>query len=154
MRGSITVDNNLDSCCGHSDEAIEVAVIKAQAELYGMEITQKCTKKEKELSSALYENGDFDYIYLSSHGDNCGFENESKTLNMSWTDFGTMVCNSQCLKSEGTFQLLGHNLSIDKLKCFTKLFFKFLTLECLILILRTINHVIIAFVFETKCVIV
>ena len=91
--------------CGHSDETLEVSVIKAQAELYGMEITQKCIQKEKELSSALYENGNFDYIYLSSHGDNCGFENESQSLNMSWTDFGTMVCDSQCLRQEGILML-------------------------------------------------
>ena len=91
--------------CGHSDEAVEVAAIKAQAELYGMEITQKCTQKEQDLISALYDNGDFDYIYLSSHGDNCGFENESRTLNMTWTEFGAWVCDSQCLRREGILML-------------------------------------------------
>lgn len=69
--------------CGHIDEPLEVAGIKTQAELYGMEINTSCINSHDDLRKALTEHGDFDYIYLSSHGDNCGFSNENETVNIS-----------------------------------------------------------------------
>jgi len=91
--------------CGHSDEKCEIENIKAQAELYEMNVVTKCINDVKCLEKALKENGDFDYIYLSSHGSDVGFSNESEELNVNWTDFGEMICDTQCLK-EGSILML------------------------------------------------
>lgn len=91
--------------CGHIDEPLEVAGIKTQAELYGIDIKTSCINSKDDLRKALTEHGDFDYIYLSSHGDNCGFSNENETLNISWFRFGAMVCSSSCLRQGGILML-------------------------------------------------
>lgn len=91
--------------CGHAGEKNEADGIQSQAELYGMHIVRLCVKNVNELHSALNDNGDFDYIYLSSHGDNCGFANESATLDVSWFKFGSIVCSTSCLKEGGILLL-------------------------------------------------
>lgn len=91
--------------CGHADEQLELAGIKTQAELYGMHVVNRSVNSKKELRKALNDNGDFDYIYLSSHGDNCGFANECETVNISWFLFGSMVCSSEVLKQGGILLL-------------------------------------------------
>lgn len=91
--------------CGHSDEKNETDGIKTQAELYGIHVIRICIKTIEDLRVALSDYGDFDYIYLSSHGDNCGFANESETLNVSWFRFGSIVCSTSCLKQGGILML-------------------------------------------------
>lgn len=51
--------------CGHSDEKFEIENIKAQAELYEMNVVSKCIRNYDCLEKALIENGEFDYVYLS-----------------------------------------------------------------------------------------
>ena len=91
--------------CGHSDEKCEIENIKAQAELYEMNVVSRCIENYDSLEKALQENGEFDYVYLSSHGSDEGFCNESEELNVNWTDFGELICESACLK-EGSILLL------------------------------------------------
>jgi hypothetical protein len=91
--------------CGHKDEGLEINGIETQAKLYGMDVTKRCINSKNDLRDALNNNGNFDYIYLSSHGDNCGFSNESETLDVSWFRFGSMVCASSCLRQAGVLML-------------------------------------------------
>ncbi|MEM6894880.1 MAG: hypothetical protein AAF554_14395 [Bacteroidota bacterium] len=91
--------------CGHDDEALEIAGIKTQAELYGIKVVQQCIKKKEHLTAALSQNGSFEYIYLSSHGDDYGFENETGSVSVEWTDFGSLVCETECLERNGILML-------------------------------------------------
>jgi hypothetical protein len=86
--------------CGHADEKCEIENIKSQAELYDMKVVVACINNYENLNDALAKNGTFDYIYLSSHGNDDGFCNESEELNCSWRDFGTLICDTQCLKDD------------------------------------------------------
>lgn len=91
--------------CGHNDESLEINGIETQAKLYSIDVTKCCVKSKSDLRDALTKYGDFDYIYLSSHGDSCGFSNESETLDVSWFRFGAMVCASSCLRQGGVLML-------------------------------------------------
>lgn len=84
--------------CGHSDETLEIENIISQSKLYGISPTVECINDKKDLRKALKKQGDYDYIYLSSHGNNKGFCNTTRTLNMEWQDFGSLICESNCLR--------------------------------------------------------
>lgn len=86
--------------CGHSDEPLEIENIKAQAELYDMNTIVKCVNDNDSLKLVLKNSGQFDYIYLSTHGNEEGFCNESQTLAMKWFDLGGLICEYNCLKSD------------------------------------------------------
>ena len=84
--------------CGINDELLECNNIKTQAELYEIEVHDYCPKNNDELEEALNKGVDFDYIYLSSHGDAEGFGNKDGTIDLNWNDLGIMLCDSQCMK--------------------------------------------------------
>ena len=91
--------------CGHKDENLEIDNIKSLAELYGMNTNIVCVENYENLQDALKENGQFDYVYLSSHGSNDGFCNELKTLDVKWMEFGEMICETDCLKGDSILLL-------------------------------------------------
>jgi hypothetical protein len=91
--------------CGHSDETLEISGIKTQSELYGMDVIQCCISSKQDLINALSNHGQFDYVYLSSHGNQSGFCNEKNTINLSWFKFGSMVCSTECLREGGILLL-------------------------------------------------
>lgn len=86
--------------CGLNEEVQECNSIKTQAELYQIEVHDYCIKTNEELDTVLYKGTDFDYIYLSSHGDVEGFGTEDESINLTWLDFGCKLCDSQCMKEE------------------------------------------------------
>lgn len=91
--------------CGHNDENLEVDNIKSLAELYGMTTKVVCIENYDSLQHALKSNGQFDYIYLSSHGGSDGFCNEIKTLDVKWIEFGELICETDCLKGNSILLL-------------------------------------------------
>lgn len=91
--------------CGHKDENLEIENIKSLAELYGMNSKVVCIENYDSLQQALTSNGQFDYIYLSSHGGNDGFCNELRTLDVKWMEFGELICESDCLKGNSILLL-------------------------------------------------
>jgi hypothetical protein len=91
--------------CGHADEGLEIENIKSLAELYGMNTKVACINNYDNLNEALKSHGQFDYVYLSSHGNNEGFCNECRSLEMTWMDFGGLICNSDCLKGDSILLL-------------------------------------------------
>jgi hypothetical protein len=86
--------------CGSTGEDEECINIKSQAELYEIEVHDKCPKNNTELSQILNEGETFDYIYLATHGNEDGFSNESGSIDFSWIDFGTELCSAMCMKED------------------------------------------------------
>ena len=92
-------------------ETKECNNIKIQSELYGFKVDDHCVTTNQELEDILSpknedevsDNEKYDYIYLSSHGGDSGFANKSDgsgNLNYSWSDFGALLCSSQCMKDD------------------------------------------------------
>lgn len=86
--------------CGNIGETEECKGITSQAKLYGIEVISKCVKDNVELVSTLEQNGSFDYIYLSSHGNLDGFGNENGTVDMKWQDFAAHLCAFDCMEED------------------------------------------------------
>lgn len=58
------------------------------------------SKTNDELYDVLRQNGDYDFIYLSSHGNSEGFGSEDRTIDYSWSDFGALLCDSMCMRED------------------------------------------------------
>lgn len=95
--------------CGHLDEKKECISIKAQCELYSIDVYQHQPKSTKNLDNILdkyfKQRIEFDYIYLSAHGSEFGFGNELETINYDWMDFGIKLCETQCMKEDAVLML-------------------------------------------------
>ena len=86
--------------CGHRDESNECDNIAIQAKLYNLEVHDHCPKTNEEVYNILNSDIQYDYIYLSSHGSEFGFANESSTINYDWLDFGIELCESCCMNED------------------------------------------------------
>ena len=86
--------------CGNNGEEYEIYSIKTQAMLYGIQCDLIEPKTAEELDMRLQSGQQYDYIYLSSHGNEQGLCNDSRTLNMSWNDFAFSLCNSMCMNED------------------------------------------------------
>lgn len=105
VNNKIVKDFLIIQACGHDDEILEIQNIKSLTKLYGMNTNVVTIENYNSLQDALISNGKFDYIYLSSHGNNEGFCNEGETLYVKWLDFGELICSSDCLKSNSILLL-------------------------------------------------
>lgn len=91
--------------CGSSDEPHECNGICEHAQLYGLEHVCKCVHTHEELEQILSTNGQFDYIYLSAHGNSDGFASEDGLVHMSWQRFAMLLCHSACMNEDGILML-------------------------------------------------
>jgi len=91
--------------CGTLDEPHECNGLCAQAELYGIEHVCKCVRNNDELKDVLSSNGQFDYIYLSAHGDSDGFGSDDGIVNMDWPVFAELLCSSSCMTDDSVLML-------------------------------------------------
>ena len=91
--------------CGSSDEPHECGGICEQAQLYGIEHVCECVRNNNDLKRILSSNGEFDYIYLSAHGNSEGFASEDGQVNMGWKTFAMLLCNSRCMNEESILML-------------------------------------------------
>lgn len=97
--------------CDLATEVHECSGIKTQAEMYDIHVEVICPTCYDELKETLGRMGAFDYIYLSAHGsvsDNGkaeGFTNKSGSLDVLWSDFGTMLCEQGCLRENVVLML-------------------------------------------------
>ena len=91
--------------CGSSDEPHECNGICEQAQLYGIECICKCVVDNDDLDSILSSNGQFDYIYLSAHGNSEGFASEDGCVDMSWEKLAMLLCSSKCMNEDGILML-------------------------------------------------
>ena len=92
-------------CCGHSEEDAEINSIISQAQFYGYQPIIKSPCDIESLEEDLREGIRYKYLFLSAHGDENGFQNESDSLNVSWSDFGRIICETECLSEEAILLL-------------------------------------------------
>lgn len=86
--------------CGIEGEVNECLNIKSQAELYGIEVTQIKPINNDDLIENLNCSKKYDFIYLSSHGNENSFGSEDGTIDLSWFEFGTELCSSDCMDED------------------------------------------------------
>lgn len=86
--------------CGPADEDVECENIKSIFKIYGIEATDICPKTIDELKSELENSTNLDYIYLSSHGNDQCFGNEDNSIIVNWSEFGAILCKSDCMNGE------------------------------------------------------
>lgn len=86
--------------CGVAGEEQECKSIQAQAELYGIESKTIAPKSVDDLKNELEKYGSFDYIYLSTHGNEEGICNEDNSIDTSWLEFGNLLCITHCLNED------------------------------------------------------
>lgn len=91
--------------CGNSDEPHECNGICEHAQLYGLEHVCKCVHASEELEQILSTNGQFDYIYLSAHGNSEGFASEDGKVNMSWNMLAILLCKTHAMNEDSILML-------------------------------------------------
>lgn len=91
--------------CGNSDEPHECNGICEQAQLYGIEHVCMCVHSNEELEKILSANGQFDYIYLSAHGNSEGFVSEDRLVDMSWKRFAMILCKAKTMNEDSILML-------------------------------------------------
>ncbi|MCU7619117.1 hypothetical protein NZ698_18210 [Chryseobacterium sp. PBS4-4] len=91
--------------CGVPGEKEECDIIKNQAQLYGIEVHDYCPKNNHELFDSLNKGIQYDYIYISSHGDSTGFCDSVGEINCSWFEFGAELCSSMCMNEDCVIML-------------------------------------------------
>lgn len=91
--------------CGVKEEEHECNLIKSQADLYDITTIEIEPKSIEDLEKTLYNGNKYDFIYLSSHGNPNGFGNSNGSINISWYNFGVMICGSACLNYDSILML-------------------------------------------------
>lgn len=82
-------------------EGQECDMIMSQSILYGMDVQNFIPKDNNELLQFFDGNSvQYDYIYLSAHGNDIGFSSENRTISCSWIEFGEKLCASECMKED------------------------------------------------------
>lgn len=91
--------------CGSSDEPHECNGICEHAQLYGIEPVCKCVRNNEDLGTILSSNGQFDYIYLSAHGNLDGFASEDGLVDMSWQRLAMLLCQTKTMNEDSILML-------------------------------------------------
>ena len=91
--------------CGNADEPHECNSVCEQALLYGIDVVDTCVKNNQELVAILASNGQFDYIYLSAHGNSDGFGSEDNNVNVTWENFAMLLCDNSCMNEDSILML-------------------------------------------------
>jgi hypothetical protein len=86
--------------CGVQGEEQECDTIKIQSEMYGIDADLIEPTTISELNEGLTAGQQYDYIYLSAHGNDVGLCNHNQSLDLTWLDFGVMLCESECMKQD------------------------------------------------------
>jgi hypothetical protein len=82
---------------------LEIENIINQVSIYGVESEMFDIKDYNDLKSALTNGQKYDYVYLATHGCDINFGNISGSLNVTWYDFGALICASNCNKPGSIF---------------------------------------------------
>lgn len=91
--------------CGNSDEPHKCNGICEHAQLYGIQHVCMCVHSNEELEKILSANGQFDYIYLSAHGNSEGFASEDLLVNMSWQKLAMILCKTKSMNEDSVLML-------------------------------------------------
>ena len=91
--------------CGGKDEAKECKIIETQAAFYGITTKIIAPKTKEELKAMLLTDQPYDYIYVSTHGNDEGMCNEDNSLDVNWIEFGLMLCENLTLSHRSILML-------------------------------------------------
>lgn len=91
--------------CGSLDEPHECNGICEHAHLYDIDPICQCVRSNNELEQILSSNGQFDYIYLSAHGNSEGFASEDGLVDMSWQKFSMLLCKNNTMNEDSILML-------------------------------------------------
>ncbi len=91
--------------CGSSDEPHECNGICEQAKLYGLECVCECVHNNVDLERILSSNSQFDYIYLSAHGNSELFASEDNRVYMSWKKLAMILCKNKVMNEDSILML-------------------------------------------------
>lgn len=83
--------------CGTKEEKEECKIVRTQASSYGITTKLIAPKTKEELEDGLDSDEPYDYIYVSSHGNEDSLCSDSKSLSVCWLEFGLMLCESGAL---------------------------------------------------------
>lgn len=93
------------ACSGLADESDEINSIQSLCNLYEIDYQTIFISTSEVFFDSLKEGKSYDYIYLSSHGNEYGFSNGTKELDIRWTQFGEVLYNRNILKEESLILL-------------------------------------------------
>lgn len=77
---------------------MEITNIVSQITMYGIKSVIKTIDSYKTSYNVLHSRKQYDYIYLATHGCETSWGNISGTLDVTWIDFGAMICHSNVTK--------------------------------------------------------
>ncbi len=86
----------------------ELITIGGQAEMYGINALKNhhVVKNQIELGKVLSESKiKYDYIYLCGHANQDGFGAESGDFFVPWSEFGRLICETECLNHSAILML-------------------------------------------------
>src|SRR6185436_5657673 len=84
----------------------EIQHILATASIHNMEVFLLQAKNQSQLEGELKKaSKKFDYIYLCAHANHLVFGEAESGFEMSWLDFGTILCNADCINDNCIFLL-------------------------------------------------
>lgn len=92
------------SCSGVMGEDEECMAICQQAELYELDVVRRVISCEDDIRSIISTVEPCKYIYLSAHGNADGF-GDNKSIDMSWSSFAEILCDSNCLSEDTVIML-------------------------------------------------
>ena len=91
--------------CGVKNEDSECKIIETQASLYGIDSKIIEPKNKAELKEMLVTEKPYDFIYVSTHGNDEGMCNKDESLDVSWIEFGLMLCENMTLSEDSILML-------------------------------------------------
>ena len=91
--------------CGVAGETEECQMVRDQAEAYGMTTKTISPKTKEELDGQLFSSEGYDYIYVSSHGNERMLCNHDNSIQITWLEFGLMLCDSGALNERTIIML-------------------------------------------------
>ena len=91
--------------CGIKGEDEECDLVANFCKLLKINVSVLCPNSNEELYDYLKDSGEFDFMYLSSHGNETMFSKEDKTISDTWFNLSAKICEHNCLKEEAIIML-------------------------------------------------
>ena len=91
--------------CGVNEEENECKIIETQASLYGIKSKIIEPKNKAQLEEMLKTASPYDFIYVSTHGNDEGMCNKDESLDVSWIEFGLLLCENRTLSENSILML-------------------------------------------------
>lgn len=91
--------------CGIKGEDEECDLVANFCKLLKINVSVLCPSSNEELYDYLKDSGEFDFMYLSSHGNETMFSKDDETISDTWDNLSAKICEYDCLKEEAIIML-------------------------------------------------